>query len=164
MKRSLAPLVVLAALSVTSGTAAATPECQPGQTPGAPPLYCIPPAPPATPAAAAHATSGAGAHYLSTLTPSGLAAKSKIELSAFASGPGTITIVLKARLHGKVVVIGSGKITVSAAGSSTIELSLTKAGKVALAHHKGALVVTLASTFTPTSGKAATAKSKAILK
>jgi hypothetical protein len=164
MKRSLAPLVVFGALAATSGIASAAPTCQPGQTPGTPPLYCIPPAPPATPAAAARATSAAGTHYLSTLTPSGLAAKAKIELSAFASGPGTITIVLKAKLHGKIVLIGMGKLTVSASGSSTIELSLTKAGKTALAHRKGALTVTLAATFKPTSGKAATAKSKATLR
>jgi hypothetical protein len=164
MKRSLALLVVSSALAATPGIASASPVCQPGQTPGVPPLYCIPPAPPATPAAAAHATSSAGARYLSTLTPSGLAAKAKIELSAFASGPGTITIVLKAKLHGRTVVIGTGKATVSAAGTSTIELSLTKAGMTALTHRKGTLKVTLTVTFKPASGKAATAKSTATLK
>jgi hypothetical protein len=164
MKRSLAPLVAFGVLAAVPGVASAAQTCQPGQTPGVPPLYCIPPAPPATPAAAAHATSAAGARYLSTLTPSALAGKGNIGLSAFASGPGTITIVLKAKLHGKTVIIGSAKVTVGAAGTSTIELSLTKAGKAALAHHKGALKVTLTSTFKPVHGKVATAKSQTTLK
>ncbi|HWX87733.1 MAG TPA: hypothetical protein VNX67_06140 [Solirubrobacteraceae bacterium] len=164
MKRSLAPLVLFGALAVLPGSASAAPMCQPGETPGTPPLYCIPPAPPATPAAAAHETSSTGAHELSALTPGALSGKPKLGLSAFASGPGAFTIVLKAKLHGRTVVIGTGKLTVGAAGSFTVALSLTKAAKSALAHRKGALKVTLTTTFVPLHGKAATAKSQATLK
>jgi hypothetical protein len=164
MKRSLAPLVVFGALVAMPGSASAAPTCQPGEAPSTPPLYCIPPVPPATPAAAAHETSSTGAHELSFLTPATLSGKSKVDLSAFASGPGVVTIALKAKLHGKTVVIGTGKVTVGASGSFTIVLSLTKAAKSALARRKGALKVTLTSTFTPLHGKAATAKSQATLK
>lgn len=75
-----------------------------------------------------------------------------------------MTIVLSAKLHGKTIVIGTAKKTFGSAGAATIGLSLTKAGKIALKHHKGALKVTLTATFKPTQGKSATAKSKATLK
>jgi hypothetical protein len=164
MKRSLALLVVFGALAAMPGIASAASTCSPGQTPGTPPLYCVPPAPPVTPAAAAHDSASDAANYLSTLTPATLAAKGGAKLPAAASGKGTITIVLTAKIHGRIVVIGSGRATVGgASGEDFVKLILTKAGKAALKSHKGKLQVTVTATFKPKSGKPKSAKSRAML-
>jgi hypothetical protein len=61
-------------------------------------------------------------------------------------------------------VLGSGSASTATAGAVTIQLKLTKAGKVALAGVTGKLAVTVAATFRPKHGKAKTAKSRTTLK
>jgi hypothetical protein len=143
---------------------AAAPQAQarlPQHSAGAAALYPIPPA--HTPAVAVHASALAAAHYLATLSPSALAATGGLELNAGASGPGTFTFVLTARLHGRTIVIGKGSKAAGHAGALTIKLTLTKAGKSALAGANGKLVVTVAATFKPKHGKAKTSRSTATL-
>jgi hypothetical protein len=158
MKRYLASFVAVAGLAAIPMVAPATvaaAEC---------PLYCIPPAPSGTPAAAAQATSSAAGRSLSKLKPAGLAGKGGVALPGTASGPGTLEIVITAKIHGKTVVIGSGTSTTGSAGTTTVKLVLTKAGKRALKGHEGKLQITVTATFTPQGGKATSASSKVGLK
>jgi hypothetical protein len=156
MNRYLALFVVVAGLAAVPAGASAASTCPPAT------LYCIPSA--GSPAEAAHDTSSAAAGYLSKLKPAALAGKGSVGLSGTASGPGTLKIVITAKLDGKTVVIGSGTSTTSSAGATTVKLVLTKAGKRALKGHKGKLQIIVTATFTPQGGKATTASSKVGLK
>jgi hypothetical protein len=157
--------IALIALFALPAVAPAAQVRSSGSSASAAALYPIPPAPtPTTPAAAAHAGAGAVAAHLATLSPAALAATGGATLSVTASGPGTFTFVLTARIHGRTVVIARGSRTAGAAGAITIKLTLTKAGKAALATAKGRLKVTVAATFKPKHGKAGTARSTASLK
>jgi hypothetical protein len=155
MNKYLASLVVVAGLAAMPAGALATSAC---------PLYCIPPAASTTPAEAAHATSGAAAGYLSKLTPAALAGKGHVAIPGAASGPGTVKIVITAKIHGKTVVLGSGEATTDSAGVVTVKLVLTKAGKRALKSREGKLPIVVTASFTPTGGKATTVSSKGKLK
>jgi hypothetical protein len=155
MKKYLASLVVVVGLAAMPAGALATAAC---------PLYCIPPASPATPAEAAHATSGAAAGDLSKLTPAALAGKGHVTVLGTASGPGTLKIVITAKIHGKTVVLGSGEATTDGTGAVSVKLVLTKAGKSALKGHRGKLPITVTVSFTPTGGTVTTVSSKGTLK
>jgi|ERR1700722_5712611 len=159
MKKSLASLAVLALLSLAPAVASAAPTHPLGQRVLLASLYPIPPAAPSTPAAAAQTSASDVASELSGTTPAALG-KGVFKLNAAASGPGTISIVLSVKIHGKIVVIGSGRETAGAAGALEVALKLTKAGKSALAGHKGRLKITVAVVFHPQGG----AKKSAILK
>jgi len=156
MKRYLVSFVAVAGLAAMPAGASAATVCPPAT------LYCIPPA--VTPAEAAQATSSAAGRSLSKLKPAALAGKGGIALPGTASGPGTLEIVITAKIHGKTVVIGSGTSTTGSAGTTTVKLTLTRAGKRALKGHKGKLTITVTATFTPTGGTAATSSSKVKLK
>jgi len=160
MSKQFTSLVATLALAAV---AAAAPQAQarlPEYSAWAAALYPIPPA--HTPAVAVHSSAVAAAHYLATLSPSALAATGGLRLDAGAPGPGTFTFVLTARLHGRAVVIGRGSKTASHAGAITVKLTLTKAGKAALAG--GKLAVTVVASFKPQHGKAKTATSTAMLR
>jgi len=149
MKKVPAPLVALALLvSVSAPSARAS-------------LYPIPSAAPSTPAAAAHLTANDVSSELSGMTPAALG-KGVVELRAAASGPGTISIVLSVKVHGKTVVIGSARRAVSAAGALEVPFKLTRAGASALAGHAH-LKITVAVVFHPQHGPKKTAKVKASL-
>jgi hypothetical protein len=150
MKKPLASLAVLALLVLAPAGASASA------------LYPIPPAVPATPAAAAHASASDVANELSGATPAALG--KGFQLHAAASGPGTISIVLSAKIHGKTVVIGTGHKTAGAAGSLDVALQLTRAGKSALAGHKGQLKITVLVVFHPQHGAKKSASAKVALK
>jgi hypothetical protein len=162
MKRYLASFVAVAGLAAMPAGASAATVCPPGQPAGVAPLYCIPSA--GTPAEAAQATSSAASRSLSKLKPAALAGKGGVALPGTASGPGMLEIVITAKIHGKTVVIGSGTSTTSSAGTTTVKLVLSKAGKRALKGHKGKLQITVTATFTPQGGKATTSSSKVRLK
>jgi hypothetical protein len=147
MKKSPAALVVLLVLAATPAVASAASAGRSGRHAHVAALYEIPPTPPATPAAAAHVSASDVAGELSDLTSSALAAKGDVSLKAAASGPGALTVVVTAKIHGKTVVIGSGHQTASAAGSVSVKLTLTRAGKIALAGHNGQLKVTVSVVF-----------------
>ena len=93
-----------------------------------------------------------------------MSAAGGFKLGGSAPGPGTFSFLLIARVNGKTVVIGRGSKTVGSAGALTVKLTLTKAGKAALAGAKGKLKVTVAASFKPTHGKATTAKGTATLR
>jgi hypothetical protein len=156
MSRYLASFVAVVALAAMPASASAASTCTPGT------LYCIPPA--VTPAEAAHTTAGTAAGILSKLRPAALAGKGRVALSGTTSGPGTLKIVLTAKLHGKTVVLGTGVSTTGAAGTTTVEVALTKAGKRALKGQKGKLTITVTAAFTPKGGTAASSSSKVGLK
>lgn len=160
MKRSLALLAAVAGLAAAPGSALAAPACSHGQPAGVAPLYCIPP----TPAAAASSNASAASSALSGLSASALAGKGSVQLHGAASGPGTVTIVITATIHGRVVTLGRGSQSATAAGGVAVKLTLTKAGKAALKGHKGKLKLTVTATFKPQHGAAKTAKGKATLK
>lgn len=165
MGRYLVSLLAIIALVAVPGLATAVQAHPSGEPARAAALYPIPPGPgTSTPAAAAQAVAGAIARQLAKLKPAILAGKGAPSLSATAPGPGTFTIVLTARIHGKTVVIARGSQTAGAAGALTLKLKLTKAGKTALKGAKGQLKVTVAASFKPTQGAAATAKSTATLR
>jgi hypothetical protein len=164
MKKSPAALVVLLALGATPAVASATSECRLGQCAHIASLYEIPSAPPATPAAAAHVSASDVLSELSALTPGALAAKGDIALQAAASGPGALTVTVTAEIHGKTVVLGSGHQTASAAGSVAVKLTLTHAGKTALAGHKGQLKVTVSVVFRAKHAGKRTARATGTLK
>jgi hypothetical protein len=124
-------------------------------------LYPIPPA--HTPAVSVHSSVAAAASYLGTLSPAALAASGGVQLGASASGPGTFTFTITAKVHGKTVLIGTGRKSTGRAGALTIKLTLTKAGKAALAGAGGKLSVTVLATFKPKHGKAKTARGAATL-
>jgi secreted trypsin-like serine protease len=116
--------------SVALSTVAPPPPPPPPPAPPAPtaPVVPAPPAPKAAPAKAPTATLGV------------LPAKAgRHRLSVKLSGPGTVTVTLtrKTRRHGKSVTetLATGTATFTAAGTKTITLKLTAAGKRALAHH-----------------------------
>ncbi len=163
MKTSLASFAVLAFLALAPAGASAVPGHPLGHGALLASLYPIPPAAPSTPAAAAHVSASDVASELSGTTPAALG-KGVLELHAAASGPGTISIVLSVKLHGKTVVIGSGHETAGAAGSLDVALKLTAAGKSALASHKGRLKVTVVVVFHPQSGAKKSASLKTTLK
>lgn len=162
MKKSLVSLAVLALLSLAPAGAWASPGQAPGPRAVFASLYPIPPAAPSTPAAAAHTSASDVASQLSNTTPAALG-KGSIELQAAASGPGTISIVLSVKIHGRTVVIGSGHQTVGAAGALEVPLKLTSAGKSALAGHKH-LKLTVAVVFHPQHGAKKSTSVKATLK
>jgi hypothetical protein len=155
MHRYLASLVVAAGLAAVPASASAS-TCTPGT------LYCVPSA--VTPAEAAHGTSGSAAGGLSKLTPHALAGKGSVTLPGTAAGPGTLKLVLTAKIDGRTVVLGTGLSTTGAAGATTVKLVLTKAGKHALQGHKGKLTITVTATFTPAGGTAASSSSRVGLK
>jgi hypothetical protein len=157
MKKYLVSFVAVAGLALAPAGTAVASTCPSGST-----IYCVPSA--VTPTEAAHATSSAAAAALSKLKPAALAGKGGVTLSGTAAGPGTIKVLITARIHGKTVVIGSGTSTAGSAGLITVKLVLTKAGKRALKGHKGKLQITVSASFTPTGGKATTASSKVGLK
>jgi hypothetical protein len=164
MKKYLASFAVVAGLAAIPAGASAAATCLPGQTPGVAPLYCIP-ATTETSAEAAQATSGVAAGDLSKITPAALAGKGHLTLPGTAAGPGTVKIVITAKIHGKTVVLGSGETTTDSAGAVTVKLTLTKAGKKALKRHKGKLPVTVTASFAPKGGgKGSSASSKGALK
>jgi secreted trypsin-like serine protease len=110
----------------------------PPAPPVTPPTPAPAPAPPVTPAPPVVKTTPPAKAPAATLSV--LAAKAgKHRLSVKLSGPGTITITLtrKTRRHGKPVTetLGTATATFTAAGTKTITLKLTAAGKRALAHH-----------------------------
>lgn len=160
MSKYVASLAVAAGLVAMPAGASASSVCPPGQPSGVAPLYCVP----ISPAEAAHSTARSAAGYLAKLRPAALAGKGSVSLSGTAAGPGTIKIVLTAKIHGMNVVIGSGEKTTGSAGATTVKLMLTRAGRNALRTHKGKLKVTVTTTFTPTGGTAATASTKVTLK
>jgi hypothetical protein len=148
MKKSPTTLaVLLLALSAVPANASAAAVRRPGQRAQVASLYRIPPAPPTTPAAAAHVSASDVAGELSNLTPSAMIGKGGATLHAAASGPGAFTIVVSSVIDGRTVVIGSGHRIVTAAGTTSVELMLTRAGKVALAGHTGRLKVTISIVF-----------------
>ena len=162
MKKYLASFAVVAGMAAIPAGASAASTCLPGQTPGVAPLYCIPSV--ETPAEAAQATSGAAASDLSKITPAALAGKGHLTLPGTAAGPGTVKIVITAKIHGRTVVLGSGETTTDSAGAVTVKLILTKAGKKTLKRHKGKLPVTVTASFAPKSGKGSSVSSKGTLK
>lgn len=162
MKKSLVSLAVLALLSLAPAGAFAAPVHAPGRRVLLASPYPIPPAAPSTPAAAAHVSANDVASELSDTTPAALD-KGFIELHAAASGPGTVSIVLSVKIHGKTVVIGSGRETASGAGTLEVSLKLTSAGKSALASHKH-LKITVVVVFHPQHGAKQTASVKTALK
>jgi hypothetical protein len=162
MKKYLASFVVVVGLAAIPAGASAASTCAPGQTPGVAPLYCIPST--ETPAEAAQATSGAAIGDLSKITPAALAGKGHLTLPGTAAGPGTVKIVITAKIHGKTVVLGSGEATTDSAGAVTVKLTLTKAGKKALKGHRGKLPVTVTASFVPKGGKGSSVSSKGTLK
>lgn len=121
-------------------------------------LYPIPSAPGSRSSAAATA-----AAYLAKLSPAALAATGGPRLHAHTSGPGTLTFVLSAEIHGKTVVIGTGSKTVGRAGAVTVKITFTAAGKAALTGG-GKLRITVVATFKPKHGKPKTSKSTVALK
>jgi hypothetical protein len=148
MKKSLAaPVVLLLVLSAAPAGASAAAARRSGQGAHVASVYHVPPPPPATPAAAAHVSASDVAGELSDLSPSALVAKGGVALHAAASGPGALTIVVSAVIHGRAVAIGSGHRIATAAGTVSIELTLTRAGKVALASRTGQLKVTVSVVF-----------------
>jgi hypothetical protein len=164
MKRTLVLLALVAvSLGVPVGALAAPAHSFGSQARGAS-LYPIPQAPPSTPGAAAHVSAGDAASALSGLTPAGLAAEGTVAFNAAVSGPGTLKFVLTAKIHGKTVVIGTGRETAGAAGTIAVKLKLTGAGKAALAGHKGQLRVTVSVVFKAQHGGKKTARAVAILK
>lgn len=123
-------------------------------------LYPIPSASSPTPAAAV----SSAAVYLATLSPAALAATGGPKLSAETPGAGAFAFLLSARVHGRTVVIGTGSASAPAAGTVTVKIRLTKAGKAALKGAKGRLRVTVAASFKPEHGKAETARRVVTLK
>lgn len=123
-------------------------------------LYPIPPAPSPTPAGAASAV----VHYLAKLSPAALAATGGPKLGVDTPGPGTFTLVLNARIHGKTVVIATGSTNARTAGATTVKIRFTKAGRAALAGVKGRLQIAVVAIFTPEHGKAKTASRTVTLK
>jgi hypothetical protein len=162
MKKALVSLAALALLALAPAGALAAPVQSSGQRALLAAPYPIPPAAPATPAAAVHVSASDVASQLSGTTPAALG-KGFVELHAAASGPGTISIVLSVKIHGKVVVIGSGRETATDAGALDVALKLTGAGKSALASHKH-LKITVAVVFHPQHGAKTTASVKVVLK
>jgi hypothetical protein len=158
MKRKLVSLAILGLLSLAPAGALAAH----GQRTLLAASYPIPPAAPSTPAAAAHVSASDVASQLLGTTPAALG-KGFIELHAAASGPGAISIVLSVKIHGKTVVIGSGRQSVDVAGALEVPLKLTSAGKSALASHKH-LKITVAVVFHPQHGAKKTASAKTTLK
>lgn len=158
---SLAVILALAALPALAPEALALPSGPTANVASAATLYPIPPA--HTPAVSVHSSVAAAASYLGTLSPAALAASGGVQLGAAASGPGTFTFTITAKVHGKTVIIGTGRKTTGRAGALTVKLTLTKAGKAALAGAGGKLAVTVLATFKPKHGKAKTAKSTATL-
>jgi hypothetical protein len=161
MGKHLPSLAVILALSVFPAVAPEALARPSGPAAGAATLYPIPPA--HTPAASVHASVAAAAAYLGTLSPAALGARGGVQLGATASGPGTFTFTITARVHGKTVVIGTGRKTTGRAGALSVKLTLTKAGRAALAGAGRKLTVTVLATFKPKHGKAKTAKSAATL-
>jgi hypothetical protein len=161
MKKTLVSLAVLALLSLAPAGALATPTSR-GQRVLLAAPYPIPPVAPSTPAAAAHVSAGDVASQLSGTTPAALG-KGFIDLHAAASGPGTVSIVLSIKIHGKTLVIGSGRQTVDAAGALEVPFKLTDAGKSALAGHKH-LKLTVVVVFHAQHGAKKTATVKVALK
>jgi hypothetical protein len=148
MKRSPTTLaVLLLALAAAPANASGAAVHRPGQRAHVASLYRIPPVPPATPAAAAHVSVSDVAGELSNLTPSALVGKDGAVLHAAASGPGALTIVVSTVIDGRTVVIGSGRRIAAAAGTIAVKLTLTRAGKVALASSTGQLKVTISIVF-----------------
>jgi hypothetical protein len=162
MKKTLISLAVLGLLSLAPAGALAAPAASRGQRVLLAAPYPIPPAAPSTPAAAVHVSASDVASQLSDTTPTALG-KGLIELHAAASGPGTVSIVLSVKLHGKTVVIGSGHQSVDVAGALEVPLKLTRAGKSALTGRKH-LKVTVAVVFHPQHGAKKTASVKTTLK
>jgi hypothetical protein len=162
MKKTLVSLAILGLLSLAPGGALAAPAASGGQRALLAAPYPIPPAAPSTPAAAAHVSASDVASQLSDTTPAALG-KGFIELHAAASGPGAVSIVLSVKIHGKTVVIGSGRQSVDVAGALEVPLKLTSAGKSALANHKD-LKITVAVSFHPQHGAKKTARLKTTLK
>ncbi len=163
MGKHLPPLLAVVALAAIPGVAAQAQARPLVPFAGAAVIYPIPQGSIDTPTAAAHAGASAAAAYLDTLSPAALAKAGGAKLAATASGPGTFTFVLSARVHGKTVVIGKGSRTAGAAGAITVKVTLSKAGKAALAGAKGKLKVTVMATFKPKHGRAQTARSSATL-
>jgi hypothetical protein len=162
MKNTLVSLAILGLLSLAPAGALAAPVASRGQRAVVAAPYPIPPATPSTPAAAARVSASDVASQLSDTTPTALA-KGRIELHAAASGRGTVSIVLSVKLHGKVVVIGSGRQSVDVAGALEVPIELTSAGKSVLAGHKH-LKITVAVVFHPRHGAKKTASLKTTLK
>jgi hypothetical protein len=123
-------------------------------------LYPIPPASGPTPAGAA----GAAVAYLAKLSPAALAATNGPKLGVDTPGPGTFTLVLSARIHGKRVVIATGRTNAPAAEATTVRIRFTKAGRAALAGVKGRLLIVVVASFMPEHGKASTASRTVTLK
>jgi hypothetical protein len=156
-KYFLAFLAVLSLAALSSIAAEAAPV---GPSARAAVLYPIPPGSGSTGTNAA----GPAAAYLAKLSPAALAATGGLKLPAKTSSPGTFTFVLSAKVHGKKVVIGTGSKTAGRAGAITVRVTLTKAGKAALAGAKGKLSITVTAIFKPKHGKTATAKRTVTLK
>ncbi|HST55717.1 MAG TPA: hypothetical protein VLJ42_07465 [Solirubrobacteraceae bacterium] len=149
MKKHVVSLLVIGAAVVTAAPAVgAAPACQPGQTPGAAPLYCVPASTPETATAASRGTSKA----LSKLKLSQLQAKQRVSLPVVFAAPGTLTVTVSARLGGRTVVIGRATATSTNAGAATVKLVLSKAGRAALKQHQGALTLSVSATFKPADG------------
>lgn len=163
MKKTLAAPVVLAVASIISASASAAPAYSPAPRARGASSYPIP-AVPSTPAACAHVSASDAVGALAGVTPASLASKGAIEFDTEASGPGRLEFVLIAKLHGKTVVIGTGRETVGAAGTVAVKIALTGAGKTALVGHKGQLKVTVSVVFKAQHGAKKTASAGATLK
>jgi hypothetical protein len=162
MSKYVVSFLAALALVVVPGVAA---QARPSKNPArAADLYPIPPANSPTPAAGAHGAVSAAKTYLESLSPAALLATGGPQLEADASGPGTFTFKLTAKIHGKTVVIGTGTKTVGAAGAVTVKIKFTKAGKSAMGAASGKLHLTVAVSFKPKGGKTKTAKSTVTLK
>lgn len=160
MRRSLVALAVPLILAVMPPGAWAVS----GQRAHSASLYRIP-TPPATPAAAAHMSASDVAGELSDLTPHALAAKGGIALGAAVSGPGALTVVVTAEIHGGAVVIGSGHRIATTVGAVSVKLTLTQAGKTALATYDGGrLRVTVSVIFRAQHTAKRTASARGTLK
>jgi len=152
-----------------------TPEVPPSPAPPAPQTQPVPQSPPAAPVASPSITATAGittaqlkALLLAHLTPSGTTAKTASLLKAGgysltfkAPEAGALTIawyelpsgarLAKRRAKPKPLLVASGALKFSAAGTKTLKLKLTTAGKALLRRSKQ-VELTAKGTFTP-SGK-----------
>jgi hypothetical protein len=159
MSKYLASIFAGLSIAVVLGVPAASANQSAGRLSA---LYPIPST--STPASAAQSTAEAATTGLAALTPAVLAHKHSLLLVASASGPGTITVVLTAKIGGRTVVIGTAKKTTTGAGTGKVKLILTKSGKAALAKQKSKLHITVTTTFTPKQGKAGKSTSTGVLK
>jgi hypothetical protein len=108
-----------------------------------PPTYCVPPV---NARAAATQDASLATAALAAYHPGTLATKSSIVVPVVASGPSLTGEVVAANVNGRLVVVGTGGASESAAGCSTLTINLTPRGRQSLAVVKHGSSIKLSDT------------------